>query len=101
MTAIDTSAGKTHLTDMGMFTRVSGKGQVVLPKAIRDFKAWSAGTDLEVIDAGDGVLLRPRMPAKKLTVEEAVAKLRRIYTHQGPPIPVERLGWHLDDDDRP
>ena len=45
---------------MNAYTRMSDKGQVVVPKAIRDTKGWPAGTDLEVIDAGDGVLLRPR-----------------------------------------
>ena len=86
---------------MNMFTRVSGKGQVVLPKTMRDLKAWPAGTDLEVIDAGDGVLLRPRAPNKTLTLDEATARLQLIYTHQGPPIPVERLSWSFEADGQP
>lgn len=39
-------------------TRVSTKGQVILPKAIREQHGWSAGTELVVEDAGDGVLLK-------------------------------------------
>lgn len=85
---------------MTMFTKVSGKGQVVLPKAMRDLKAWPAGTDLEVVDAGEGVLLRLRLPTKKLTVAEAIAKLQTIYTHRGPPVPIERLSWSPEGDDR-
>ena len=84
---------------MNMYTKVSDKGQVVVPKALRDLKGWPAGTDLEALDAGDGVLLRPRRAARKLTVDEAVARLRMIYTHQGPPIPIEELGWSADYDD--
>lgn len=40
-------------------TRVSTKGQVILPKAIRDQRRWPAGTKLLVEDTSDGVLLKP------------------------------------------
>ena len=39
-------------------TTVSAKGQVVLPKAIRQSRRWEAGTRLAVEDMGDGVLLK-------------------------------------------
>jgi AbrB family looped-hinge helix DNA binding protein len=39
-------------------TTVSTKGQVILPKAIRDARRWSAGTELVVEDTPDGVLLK-------------------------------------------
>lgn len=82
---------------MNMFTRVSGKGQVVLPKAMRDLKAWPAGTDLEVIDAGDGVLLRPRR-AKTLTVAQAVARFKQLYQHDGPPVSIEEMSTEAGDE---
>jgi AbrB family looped-hinge helix DNA binding protein len=40
-------------------TVVSTKGQVILPKAIRQQRRWDAGTRLVVEDTPDGVLLRP------------------------------------------
>lgn len=39
-------------------TRVSTKGQVILPKAIREQRRWEAGTRLVVEDTDDGVLLK-------------------------------------------
>ena len=39
-------------------TTVSTKGQVILPKAIREQRKWGAGTRLVVEDHGDGVLLK-------------------------------------------
>jgi AbrB family looped-hinge helix DNA binding protein len=39
-------------------TTVSSKGQVVLPKAIRERRNWAAGTRLVVEDTPDGVLLK-------------------------------------------
>ena len=76
---------------MNMFTKVSEKGQVVVPKALRDLKGWPAGTDLEALDVDDGVLLRPRRAAKSLTVAEAVVRLRELYVHNGPPVSLEQM----------
>jgi AbrB family looped-hinge helix DNA binding protein len=39
-------------------TTVSTKGQVILPKSIREQRHWPPGTRLEVEDTPDGVLLR-------------------------------------------
>jgi AbrB family looped-hinge helix DNA binding protein len=40
-------------------TTISTKGQVILPKAIRDQLQWGAGTRLAVEHTADGVLLKP------------------------------------------
>ena len=40
-------------------TKLSSKGQVVLPKSIRDSRAWEPGTEFIVEETGGGVLLRP------------------------------------------
>jgi len=39
-------------------TTISTKGQVILPKAIRDQRHWAAGTRLVVESTEDGVLLK-------------------------------------------
>lgn len=78
---------------MNAFTKVSEKGQVVVPKAVRDRLGWQPGTDLEVVEVGDGVTLRRRRRGATLTVDQAVARLRSLYRHDGPPVPVEHLSW--------
>ena len=40
-------------------TRLSTKGQVVLPKNIRAARAWGPGTEFTVEETEDGILLRP------------------------------------------
>ena len=40
-------------------TTVSTKGQVILPKAIRERRKWRPGTRLVVEETPDGVLLKP------------------------------------------
>jgi AbrB family looped-hinge helix DNA binding protein len=41
-------------------TRLSAKGQVVIPKAIRDAGGWRPGLELEVEASEDGAVLRPK-----------------------------------------
>ncbi len=84
---------------MTAFTKLSAKGQVVVPKATRDRLGWTVGTDLEVVETGDAVVLRPRRQPGRLSVEEAVAAFKRIYRHEGPPVPVDQLGWSHDIED--
>ncbi len=43
-------------------TKLSSKGQVVIPRALRNAHHWEAGVEFQVIDTGDGVLLKPRAP---------------------------------------
>jgi AbrB family looped-hinge helix DNA binding protein len=49
-------------------TRLSSKGQIILPKAVRDSRRWSPGTEFVVEERRDGVLLRPlkRVPPSRL-----------------------------------
>ncbi len=39
--------------------RLSNKGQIVLPKTIRGFRAWGPGTEFAVEETADGTVLRP------------------------------------------
>jgi AbrB family looped-hinge helix DNA binding protein len=59
---------------MGMLekltTRLSTKGQVILPKALRDHLRWEAGTKLTVEQTEDGVLLREVPLFKPTTIEQ-------------------------------
>lgn len=82
---------------MNAYTRMSEKGQVVVPAATRRRLGWDAGLDLEVIETEDSVTLRARSRhAKALTIDQAVSELRKLYRHEGPPVPIERLGWSAD-----
>jgi AbrB family looped-hinge helix DNA binding protein len=49
-------------------TRLSTKGQIILPKTIRTSRSWVPGTEFTVEETGDGILLRPaaRFPSADL-----------------------------------
>ena len=57
-------------------TRLSTKGQIVLPKGIRASRAWGPGTELTVEETGDGVLLRPASRFPDTALEEVAGCLR-------------------------
>ena len=51
-------------------TKLSSKGQVVLPSHIRAAHQWKPGVEFSVEDTPDGVLLRPLEPFKPTRLEE-------------------------------
>ncbi len=77
-------------------TKVSSRGQVVLPASIRARKGWGPGTELEVVDRGNEVVLRRRSRRAELyppiTMEEALARLPR---YEGPPVSDEEIETEL------
>lgn len=71
---------------MNAQTKVSAKGQIVLPKDVRDRLNWPQGTELEVIDGPAGVLLRPSRSKKTgPTFDESVERMQAIFAYDGPP----------------
>lgn len=77
---------------MELTTKLSSKGQVVLPKAVRDANGWTAGTELEVINRGGEVVLRPKSRRSRhfpvISLQEFLA---RIPTREGPQISDEQI----------
>lgn len=57
-------------------TRLSGEGQVIIPKALRDAHHWEAGQELIAIDTGDGILLKLPKPFQETTLEDVAGCLK-------------------------
>lgn len=62
-------------------TRLSSKGQLVLPKSIRDADDWGEGTEFTVERVAEGVLLRPLRPVPPTRLEDVVGSAG----YHGPP----------------
>ncbi len=56
-------------------TKVSTKGQVVLPKAIREKRGWGPGAELIVEERPEGVLLRPAPKTGATRIEDVFGRL--------------------------
>jgi AbrB family looped-hinge helix DNA binding protein len=68
-------------------TKVSSKGQVILPKSIRQRRNWDAGTRLVVEDTAEGVLLKAA-PVFEPTCSDAVFGILKV---SGPPRTLEEM----------
>ena len=68
-------------------SHVSSKGQVVIPKAIRDAKGLGVGSEVEFVDHPEGVLMK--LPQrKKYTLQDL---MNALPPYQGPPITEEMI----------
>ena len=68
-------------------TVVSTKGQVILPKGVRERQTWGPGTRLTVEETPDGVLLKaaPLFPPTRM--EDVCGMLK----YEGPPKTLEEM----------
>ncbi|MEZ5539053.1 MAG: AbrB/MazE/SpoVT family DNA-binding domain-containing protein [Pseudomonadales bacterium] len=53
-------------------TKLSSKGQVIIPKAFRSSHCWEPGLELMAIDTGDGLLLKPKAPFAPTSLSDVV-----------------------------
>ncbi|MGA2903203.1 MAG: AbrB/MazE/SpoVT family DNA-binding domain-containing protein [Candidatus Korobacteraceae bacterium] len=60
---------------MSHTTKLSTKGQVVLPKALRAAHRWKPGTEFVVQESREGILLVPKSDAKTGTWDGLVGCL--------------------------
>ncbi len=56
-------------------TKLSSKGQVIIPKSLRTAHHWEAGQELVVVDVGDGILLKPKTPFPETEINDAASCL--------------------------
>lgn len=68
-------------------TKLSSKGQIVIPKEFRDIYNWQPGLEFVVIDTGDGLIIRPKRPFPNTSLEEVAGSL----PHDGPPVTLEEM----------
>jgi AbrB family looped-hinge helix DNA binding protein len=68
-------------------TRLSSKGQVVLPSSFRRAHNWRAGTVFAVEETAEGVLLKPLADAGHTRIEDVAGCLKP----RRPPVSVEEM----------
>ena len=80
---------------MTMQTRLSAKGQVVIPKGVRDRLGLTEGTVFDVIYRGNEVVLKRQSkqgePSGAEAVANAVKEIRSFYRYEGLPVSLEDM----------
>lgn len=79
---------------MNAQTKISARGQVVIPKSVRDRLRWLEGDELEVSETLDGVLLKRKDGGRKqISIQEFMAEMP---PHEGPPATLEEMNEAID-----
>ncbi len=74
---------------MGAQTRLSAKGQVVIPKDVRVRLGLIEGAVFDVIERDGEILLKPEnRTAAGLTADEALRAIQSFYRYDGPPLSI-------------
>ena len=75
-------------------TRLSSKGQVIIPKSVRDAHGWKAGTEFTVVATPSGLLLKPRKKGniKRSSIEDVIGCAK----YKGPARTIEEMNAAIE-----
>ena len=57
-------------------TRLSSKGQIVLPSSIRNAHRWESGTEFQIQETSEGMLLKPLAKPQESRIEDVAGCLK-------------------------
>ena len=57
-------------------TKLSSKGQVIIPKHIRESYQWSTGLEFQLIEYQEGILLKPKAAFEKTSLADVTGCLQ-------------------------
>ncbi|MDQ3036634.1 MAG: AbrB/MazE/SpoVT family DNA-binding domain-containing protein [Myxococcota bacterium] len=77
-------------------TKMSSKGQLVVPRELRERRGWREGTVLELEETPRGVLLRVAEPGRTLDVADLVGSAG----YSGPRRTLAEMERAIDDEGR-
>lgn len=72
-------------------TVLSSKGQIIIPKKLRVARRWGPGTQLEVHETPEGLLLRPAGPTQKVALSSGLALIRQRVGYRGPALSLAQM----------
>ncbi len=69
---------------MSQITKLSAKGQIPIPKAIRTARRWKPGMEFVIQLTNEGVLVKPKKEPKREGKTLAIDDLIGIAKYKGP-----------------
>ncbi len=85
---------------MRQTTKLSTRGQIAIPKALRTARRWKPGTEFVIQETNDGLLLKPKKQPKRegktLTWDEVIG----IANYKGPRRSIREMDEGVMDEAR-
>lgn len=85
---------------MNARARISSKGQLVLPKAVRDAYGLGPGSEVDIESVGETIVLRPRVrkpPTGRVYTLDQVAGMLK---YDGPPVSIRDMDRAVEEEFR-
>ena len=77
-------------------TKLSSKGQIIVPKSLREAHRWKPGQEFVVVDTDEGILLKPKQVFEPTQLEDIVNR----PPYQGKPKTIEQMNAAIDEEIR-
>jgi len=77
---------------------MSSKGQIIIPKAMRESRHWRVGTRLAVYDTAEGLLLKPLVDGDKVPLAQGLASIRQRIAYKGSCVSIEDMNAAVLDE---
>lgn len=75
-------------------TRLSSKGQVIIPKSVRESHHWQPGTEFIIEETPGGIILKPRKIFPPTSLRQGIG----CTGYSGPPKTVEEMNEGISAD---
>lgn len=85
--SLDYRSLRSYFCKMGITTKLSSKGQVIVPRSIRDSHGWETGEEFLVRDLGYGILLIPSRPGPAADLDDVLG----CTGYSGPALSIEEM----------
>jgi AbrB family looped-hinge helix DNA binding protein len=79
--------------------KISSKGQVVIPKSVRDAYGLTAGSEVDFETSGDVIVLRPR-PQRTARRAYSIDEVAGFLKYDGPPVTLEDMERGIEEEAR-
>jgi AbrB family looped-hinge helix DNA binding protein len=85
---------------MNARARISSKGQLVLPKAVRDEYGLGPGSEVDIEGVGETIVLRPRTRKRKTGRIYTLDEVAGMLKYDGPPVSIRDMDRAVEEEFR-